>query len=260
MQILRRGSEGDEVRRWQRFLVGQGLLDSGADGVFGPATEKATRAFQRLAKAGADGVVGPGTYAAALQRGFDAGFTDPQGGQDGADWPPRPQLRPLVSNEERARVFGAFRYEPVGPDSDDIRILGDWRAKNLQAVVIPSLAGVKGAPASGRIWVHRLVADQLRALFAAWADAGLASRILTWEGSFAPRFVRGSRSTLSNHSWGTAFDVNYAWNKLATVPALRGAKGSVRELVPLANAHGFYWGGHFSRADGMHFEVAQLRS
>lgn len=258
MQILRRGSEGDEVRRWQRFLVGQRLLESSADGVFGADTEKATRTFQRLTKGDVDGVVGPNTYAAAMQRGFDPGFTDPQGGVAGADWPPRPGFAPLVSNDERMRVFGKFRYEEVGPDSDDIRILGDWREKNLRPVVIPSLAGVKGAPASGRIWVHRLVVEQVRALFAAWHDAGLDRLVLTWEGSFAPRFVRGSRTTLSNHSWGTAFDINYAWNKLATVPALRGEKGSVRELVPLANAHGFYWGGHFSRKDGMHFEVAQL--
>lgn len=258
MQILRRGSDGEEVRRWQRFLTGQGLLESGADGVFGPFTEKATKVFQRRAKLDADGVVGPATYAAALQRGFDPGFVDPQGGEAGADWPARPDFAPLVSNEERGRLFGKFRHEPVGPDTDDVRILGDWRRKNVLPVVVPALRGVKGAPATGRIWVHRLVVDQVRGLFAAWEQAGLADRLLTWGGSFAPRFVRGSRTTLSNHAWGTAFDVNVEWNRLGTVPALRGEKGSLRELVPLANAHGFYWGGHFSRRDGMHFEVARL--
>jgi hypothetical protein len=30
------------------------------------------------------------------------------------------------------------------------------------------------------------------------------------------------------------------------------------ELVPIAHRHGFYWGGHFSQRDGMHFEVAQV--
>jgi hypothetical protein len=54
------------------------------------------------------------------------------------------------------------------------------------------------------------------------------------------------------------FDVNFEWNRMGTVPALRGDKGSVRERVPIANEHGFYWGGHFSRRDGMHFEPAQL--
>jgi hypothetical protein len=36
----------------------------------------------------------------------------------------------------------------------------------------------------------------------------------------------------------------------------------VRELVPIANAFGFYWGGHFGagRVDGMHFEVAKVLS
>jgi len=258
MQILRRGSEGDEVRCWQRFLTGQNLLGSRADGIFGPVAEQATKSFQRRAKIPADGVVGPKTYAAALLRGFDPGFSDPQGGQDGSDWPPYPDFPPLVSNADRSRLFGEFRYEAVEPDTDDIRILGKWRQANIAPVVVPPLVGVKRAPSTGRIWVHKLVAEQVRSLFAAWNDAGLATLVLTWDGSFAPRFIRGSRTTLSNHAWGTAFDVNCQWNRLGTVPALRGEKGSVRELVPMANAHGFYWGGHFSRRDGMHFEVAKV--
>ncbi len=258
MQVLRRESEGDQVRRWQRFLIGQELLESRADGVFGPITERATKTFQRRAKISPDGVVGPTTYAAALRKGFDPGFSDPEGGEDGSDWPPRPAFPPLVSNAERARRFGEFRYEAVGPDTDDIRILGTWKQANIVPTVVPALVGVEGAPATGRIWVHRLAAERVRALFSAWDEAGLARLLLTWEGSFAPRFVRGSRATLSNHAWGAAFDVNCRWNRLGTVPALRREKGSVRELVPVANAHGFYWGGHFSRRDGMHFELAKL--
>jgi hypothetical protein len=29
-------------------------------------------------------------------------------------------------------------------------------------------------------------------------------------------------------------------------------------LVGIANDNGFYWGGHFTRLDGMHFEIAKL--
>src|SRR5512133_3895662 len=76
-------------------------------------------------------------------------------------------------------------------------------------------------------------------------------------GDSAPVRVAAGCTILSNYAWGTAFDINVAWNRLGTVPALRGERGSVRELVPLANAHGFYWGGHFSRRDGMHFEVTR---
>ncbi len=47
---------------------------------------------------------------------------------------------------------------------------------------------------------------------------------------------------------------------VGTFPAVRGDKGSVRELVSIANAHGFYRGGHVSRRDGMHFDLARLET
>jgi hypothetical protein len=73
-----------------------------------------------------------------------------------------------------------------------------------------------------------------------------------------PRFIRGSHSVLSNHAYGTAFDINAPWNALGVRPALVGKPGSVRELVPLAAEHGFAWGGHFrTRPDGMHFELVR---
>ena len=71
--------------------------------------------------------------------------------------------------------------------------------------------------------------------------------------------MRGSTTTLSNHSFGSAFDINVAWNERGHRPALVGEKGSVRELVPITHQWGFWWGGHFSTPDGMHFEVAVLK-
>jgi hypothetical protein len=50
-----------------------------------------------------------------------------------------------------------------------------------------------------------------------------------------------------------------AWNERGHRPALVGEKGSVRSLVPIAHKWGFWWAGHFSTPDGMHFEVAVLR-
>ena len=90
LQILRRGNESDEVRRWQNFLIGQGLLEGFADGLFGPRTEAATIAFQKRKHLEADGTVGPNTYGAALIVGFDPMFSDPQGGTSGLDWTPQP--------------------------------------------------------------------------------------------------------------------------------------------------------------------------
>src|SRR5262249_2094369 len=105
---------------------------------------------------------------------------------------------------------------------------------------------------------HRLAAGQLRRLWEAWGEAGLLDRVLSYGGSFVPRFVRGSKTELSNHSFGTAFDINVIWNQRGNMPAPVGQKGSVRELVPIANDLGFYWGGHWNNPDGMHFEVAKL--
>jgi len=50
-----------------------------------------------------------------------------------------------------------------------------------------------------------------------------------------------------------------AWNERGHRPALVGDKGSVREFVPIAHKWRFWWGGHFSTPDGMHFEVAVLK-
>jgi hypothetical protein len=106
--------------------------------------------------------------------------------------------------------------------------------------------------------LNKRVAKQMLALWDAWDKAGLLPMILSYEGAYVPRLIRGSTTSLSNHAYGSAFDINYHWNQLGATPAKAGAKGSVRELVPLAHKHGFYWGGNFARLDGMHFEVCKI--
>lgn len=171
-------------------------------------------------------------------------------------------LRPLTPRE-RERLFGSFRFvaAPTATNPEGIRILDGWAERNIVRVYVPQLADgaargtIEGAPRSGLVPWHREGARQLVELFAAWEHAGLMSLVLSWAGSWVPRFVRGSRTVLSNHAWGTAFDINAAWNPLGRAPAAREARGSVRELVPIAHEHGFVWGGDFSRPDGMHFEI-----
>jgi hypothetical protein len=246
------GSTGDAVKRWQTFLVGQGARIV-ADGVFGPRTLEATKAWQRGAGVVATGVVDEATLDAARARGL--------GEVHESDWPPPPSFPPLVTNMERARVFGSFAYvpSPVPSNPEGIRITDGWDRLNIVSVVIPQISTLQGGPKDGRVQFHKLVAERAKQLFAKWEELGLLSKLLTWGGSWAPRFVRGSNVNLSNHAFGTAFDVNVAWNMLGAVPAAVGTTGSVRELVGSANDLGFYWGGHFKdRVDGMHFELARL--
>jgi hypothetical protein len=256
LKLIRINSRGPLVTNWQFFLIGQELYKGLADGIFGERTKEATIAFQRLHGLQPDGIVGNKTYGQAMLLGFN-GAADTRRDKSGTDWPPRPGFNPLVSNAAREKVFGKFSFvsapEPNNPEN--IRIIDDWQRKNIVTISIPQLKPIKG---SDKVLFHRLAARQMIKLWSDWEKAGLMPLVITWAGSYAPRFVRGSRTTLSNHAFGSAFDINVAWNPLGAVPALVGQKGSVRELVPIANENGFYWGGHFTRKDGMHFEVARI--
>lgn len=78
-------------------------------------------------------------------------------------------------------------------------------------------------------------------------------------GLWVPRYVRGSTTTLSNHAWGTAFDINVSANYLWHLPAFPGENGSLFKLIPVAQDYGFGWGGHYrGRLDGMHFEALRV--
>lgn len=66
LPLLRRGAAGANVRKLQRLLAAKGAkLD--VDGIYGPKTEAAVRAFQKTHDCKIDGIVGPETWG-ALQR------------------------------------------------------------------------------------------------------------------------------------------------------------------------------------------------
>lgn len=259
MQILRKGSTGSDVEKWQAFLKGMSNnSDILISGIFEDVTDKETKTFQKRKNLTPDGVVGPKTLSVALQCGFSL-MEDPTCDIDGPNWPPRPTQGPL-DPADREKLFGRFSYisSPVPSNPEAITITGNW-ASNISQITIPQLRGIAGAPQSGNVQFHSLLIPQVTKLFNDWEDAGLTYLIMSWGGSWVPRFVRGSRTSLSNHAWGTAFDVNVAWNGLGVQPALRGETGSVRELVEIAYENGFYWGGWFPRrADGMHFEAYKI--
>ena len=59
--MLKSGSRGDEVRELQEKLNSLGYDAGTADGIFGPNTESALKAFQEASSLTADGVAGPMT-------------------------------------------------------------------------------------------------------------------------------------------------------------------------------------------------------
>lgn len=175
--------------------------------------------------------------------------------------PPKPNFPPLTGNDARMKLFGKMSYisAPVKGNPENISIQGSWARDNLCIIEIPQLIGVAGAPTTGKVQCHRLVADAIRFLFVELEQNELLDDIHHWDGMFCPRFVRGSKVTLSNHSFGTAFDINAQWNPIGKPPAAEGKLGCLYRIVPFANKHGFYWGGHYGkRPDGMHFEYSRI--
>ena len=128
-----------------------------------------------------------------------------------------------------------------------------WVREHIGTATIPQLVGVEGARSDGTMLFNKRLIPQVETLFEVWETQGVADRILSFAGSWVPRFVRGRKDRLSNHSFGAALDINAAWNGFRRQPALFGKKGCVRELVETAYSLGFYWGGWYN--DGMHLEA-----
>jgi len=262
VHVLRRDMKGPDVKEWQHFLIGRRIDIGVADGVFGKKTEDGTKEFQKEQGLDVDGIVGNQTLGEAMKLGFEAVKDPTDESKTGPNFPPPPaNLKALPNTAARQRVFGkfAFKAAPRSGNPEHIIITDDFEVKNIVRVPIPQLVGVRGARPDGGVRFHRLAINQLVKLFGDWDRAKLIDRILTFDGDFVPRFIRGSRTELSNHSFGSAFDINAAFNVFGHMPALVGQKGETRDLVAIANENGFFWGGHFKgRKDGMHFEIAKL--
>ena len=69
--MMRRGDTGDEIKELQRQLRLAGQDTGPLDGIFGPKTEAAVKAFQEAEGLAADGIVGPNT-AGAIEKAVAA--------------------------------------------------------------------------------------------------------------------------------------------------------------------------------------------
>jgi hypothetical protein len=141
-----------------------------------------------------------------------------------------------------ADVVGTFNYTVLGGG----RIAPDpsWVQENIATEAVPIL---------GSVTCHRAIFPQLRAALEEVVSRGLADEINPGEyaGCYYPRFIAGS-TTLSNHSFGLALDLNVPGNQRGTVGEID------RGVVSIFKEWGFAWGGDWSYTDPMHFEMAQL--
>lgn len=141
-----------------------------------------------------------------------------------------------------ADAVGVFNFTPIG----DGRIAPDpaWVRSHIVTEVVPIL---------GSVTCNRFLMPQLKAALAEIVTRGLETKILTeqYAGCYYPRYIAGS-TTLSNHSFGLALDLNTAGNQ-------RGTVGDIdREVVAIFKYWGFAWGGDWGYTDPMHFELERL--
>ena len=101
--VLKQGARGGEVKEVQRRLKNWGYYSGSVDGIYGPATVKAVKSFQKKNGLSADGICGKATYAAL-------GMND--------------SVRVLENGDKDAPSGGAVRGLPTTP----VQICTFWRA------------------------------------------------------------------------------------------------------------------------------------
>ena len=152
------------------------------------------------------------------------------------------QQTAFLTGSSIADVVGSFNYRVLGGG----RIAPDpaWVAANIRTEPMPII---------GPMTCHQALMPQLRAALEEIAARGLADKIHPDEyaGCYHPRFIAGT-TTLSNHSFGLAIDINVPGNQRGTVGEID------RTVVSIFKKWGFAWGGDWTYTDPMHFEMNQL--
>lgn len=105
-----------------------------------------------------------------------------------------------------------------------------------------------------RIYCNRDMLKPLSKALKTVESQGMANLLLSFEGCFNIRMVRGSTTHFSAHSYGLAIDLNAADNKLGSTS---GGFYKQPQLVKAFTDEGFRFGGTFkTRPDPMHFSLA----
>jgi len=258
----------DDVRKVQLLLQTHSMPVGAADGVCGPRTVGAISTFQAAFLRHPDGLVAPQgltlqrlnlishkpttTQAPAPQLASPAVIQKLAPAQSVASLTklvPRQSLGPLnvglhaVSNKIMLARLGAPRdkYSADCQPITNVKLkaqiktasVGPFRVTGW-APAVDSLTGVMG---------H--IKTKYPAIYTVLGSAGM----------LCCRFVRGSTTSISNHSWGTAIDltINGVLDKRGNGQVQYG----LALIAPIFNQHGWYWGAGFATEDGMHFEISQ---
>jgi hypothetical protein len=142
-------------------------------------------------------------------------------------------------------------------------LLGNPRgsfARDCQPVTNPVLRSLIRTEDVGPFRVTGLApaVEILRAVFAdIRRDEPEVFEALGSSGMLCARLVRGSAVSISNHSWGTAIDLNL--NGMLDQRGNRRVQVGLARIAPIFNRHGCFWGAAFPVEDAMHFELSDQK-
>ena len=143
-----------------------------------------------------------------------------------------------------ADAVGVYRYTVLG--GGHIAPDRAWVRTHITTEVVPIL---------GSVTCNKVVFPQLKAALQDIHEQGLDDKIHPeqFAGCYYPRFIAGT-STLSNHAFGLALDINAVENQRGTVGLID------RGVVAVFEKWGFTWGGDWRYTDPMHFELNSIRT
>lgn len=103
-----------------------------------------------------------------------------------------------------------------------------------------------------RIYINKDLKLPLTRALLNIANLKLQHEVISFDGSFCIRAVRGYPNIMSVHSFGLAIDMNAKENPLGSPSTWSPS------FVKCFTDAGFEWGGSFERLDCMHFQLVNL--
>lgn len=257
----------EDVVKVQQLLLQQGIEIGPSDGDCGPRTIAGITAFQSGFLRRADGLVEP---AGATMQRLNMALNPITPGRPMPIRVPPPALDATLPGEVNNSITRLVRRDSLGPfnpglSCTDNRFMvatfgmpRESFSDNDQPVTNQALKKqlVTASVGPFRVTGLRPAVESLTAVMEdIRTERPEMHEALGSAGMLCCRYVRGSKTAISNHSWGTALDL-----KLNGLLDRRGdgmVQYGLTLIAPIFNRHGWYWGAAFRTEDAMHFEVSR---
>jgi len=242
----------DDVLKVQRLLIARGYASLGpqASGSCDAVTIEAIRDFQAAFLRNPDGRVDAGGNSWRVLAAAYTGVTTASPAEATPLTRPLPRPAANTINIGLWSAGNAYMLDKFGPPliagnytTDCQEPTNERLRRNMvtESVGPFRVTGLKPAVLA----LRGVMAEIAREQPAVHAELGSA-------GMRCCRLVRGSTTSISNHSWGTAIDL--------TISGVLDTYGNdtvqygLTLIAPIFNRNGWYWGAGFRTEDGMHFE------